>query len=278
MRRRSHGRHSRRFSIAQPVRSDRPETPQRCTGRMGGRRHRVLLAITANTWASAPATSGSPERSRHNAADCTLQHRSGCVIQFEVHPTKVIAQTYSIVLDGTRLPMPVRLYMLKNALHRAWSPAPAIATWWSAASATNDPRSSTRRCIARPMRHTSATATGTSLPVTSAADRRRGRRPGRWAYHARPQCASWRRLTGGHVIVSIRDDCGPGCPNCLRRAKATFSNQKPWQNDGAACVHQRAIGQDLEFSTPPMNACRRGHRPEQTIAQSAQTKRPLRYV
>ncbi len=59
--------------------------------------------------------------SKSNICSPQTKQISGCAIRFVIPPPQIIVGTSSIKIDGVKLPVSVREYMVKNALHRPWS-------------------------------------------------------------------------------------------------------------------------------------------------------------
>lgn len=87
----------------------------------------VLLATGnglafATTTPPASKTSGQPQgKKQAKSCDPSKKDLSGCKIRFIIPPPQLIMESSSIEIGEANLPVAVRLYMIKNALHRGWS-------------------------------------------------------------------------------------------------------------------------------------------------------------
>lgn len=90
-----------------------------------------FLVLAGNVFAATSAQSAAAGTSalaqeKAGAPECSAQSsdRSGCAIRFSMPPPKIVIQTRSVVIGGAHMPVSVKKYMLKNALHRPWSVDP----------------------------------------------------------------------------------------------------------------------------------------------------------
>lgn len=87
----------------------------------------LALAATSGIAAAAnPAPASATGASRGKPAGkggCSLQDkdRSGCSIKFVMNPPQIVFNSDYMTIDGAHIPTEVKLYLLKNALHRPWT-------------------------------------------------------------------------------------------------------------------------------------------------------------